>query len=162
MQLNKTGRTIDTKGVERQAEQRFKSCLFARSLKVSKQNVPSFAVMNSLLFKGIHFLTKICFTPIIPYPATDYDTIFTCMRNFQDVLDQKSQKYGVLWCDEGVYRIAKELQLHPETFANIFIGLGGFHMEKIVPNCLGKHLKDRNVVCQYIFLHFAFQRRHQI
>ena len=92
----KTGVSVDTKTVESQAERRFKTWLFARRLMDNKQNVPSFTAMNSLLFEDGHFLTKICFTPIIPYPATDYDTIFTCMRNFQDVLEQKSQKYGVL------------------------------------------------------------------
>ena len=44
-------------------------------------------------------------------PATEYDTVFTCMINFQDTLVQTRQEYGSLWCDEGVYSIAKELQL---------------------------------------------------
>ena len=140
----KTGVAVDTEATENLAERRFKAWLFARSstLKEDKQNVPSFSAMNSLLHEGKHFLTKIAFTPIIPYPATDYDTIFTCMRNYQDVLEQKCHKYGPLWCDEGVYHIAKELQLlYPKEFSNIFLGLGGFHMEKIVLTCLGKYLE---------------------
>ena len=139
-----TGTPLNTIDVENEADKRFRTWLLARRLKDGyTQNVPSFAAMNSLLFSGHHFLTEICFTPIVPYPATDYDTIFTCMKNIQDVLEQKSQKYGPLWCDEGVYRIAKELQLlNPESFKNIFLGLGGFHMEKIVLACLGKYLEE--------------------
>ena len=139
-----TGTPLNTIDVGNEADKRFRTWLSARSLKDGyTQNVPSFAAMNSLLFSGHHFLTEICFTPIVPYPATDYDTIFTCMKNFQDVLEQKSQKHGPLWCDEGVYRIAKELQLlNPESFENIFLGLGGFHMEKIVLACLGKYLEE--------------------
>ena len=64
------------------------------------------------------------------------------MRNFQDVLKQIGSEYGALWSDEGVYRIAKELQfLNPVEFKNIFLGLGGFHMEKIVLACCGQFLK---------------------
>ena len=75
--------------------------------------------------------TSFNFTPIIPLPTTEYDTIFTCMKNFQDVLQQRHLNYGPFWCDEGVYRTAKELKpLNPSLFANIFIGLGGFHTEK--------------------------------
>ena len=57
------------------------------------------------------------------------------MCNFQDVLLQKSQSYGPLWCNEGVYRLAKELQLLDSAhFGNIFLDLGSFHTEKVVGN----------------------------
>jgi hypothetical protein len=55
------------------------------------------------------------------------------MINFQDVLKQKGDTYGGVWADERVYHIAKEIQLmKPDQFSNIFLGLGGFHMEKNV------------------------------
>ena len=48
--------------------------------------------------------------------------------------------------DEGVYRIAKEIQLQqPETFDNIFLGIGGFHLEKIVIACCGKYLEESGI-----------------
>ena len=68
------------------------------------------------------------------------------MINFQDALKQKGDSYGGLWADEGVYRIAKEIQLlKPEQFNNIFLGLGGFHMEKIVLACLGAYLEPSGI-----------------
>ena len=85
-------------------------------------------------------------TPILPFPVTEYDTVFTCMTNFQDVLKQLGLPYGPLWSDEGVYHIAKELQLlNPNLFQNIFLGLGGFHTEKIVLACLGTYLKESGI-----------------
>ena len=91
-------------------------------------------------------LLQVTFTPIIPYPATEYDTIFTAMRNFQDVLRQKDQNYGPLWCDKGVYKVAKELQLlNPTQFDDIFLGLGGFHMEKVLIACYGFYLKETGI-----------------
>ena len=105
-------------------------------------NIPSFAAVNGLLLNDRNPPTRVGFTPIIPFPATEYNTIFTYMKNYQDVLEQKRVPTGALWCDEGVYRIAKELQLmHPNEFRNIFLGLGGFHTEKAVLACMGNFLK---------------------
>ena len=63
------------------------------------------------------------------------------MINFQDVLKQKNQAYGSLWCDD---HIAKELQfLNPTKFNNIFLGLEGFHLEKVVLAAIGLFLEKR-------------------
>ena len=58
------------------------------SNKVSS-GVPSFISVNSLRETNYASITTVVFTSIIPYPATDYDTISTAMINFQDVLLQK-------------------------------------------------------------------------
>ena len=74
-------------------------------------------------------IMKTSFVPILPYFATEMDTIFTSMLNFQDVLKQKNAMSGALWSDEGVYAIAKEIQpLKPKHFGNIFLGMGPFNM----------------------------------
>ena len=105
-------------------------------------NIPSWSAANSARIVNNVNNTSVGFTPLLPYPATEYDTIYTCMKNFQDVLHQTFNQCGALWCDEGVYRLAKELQLlFPETFDNIFLGLGGFHMEKTIIACIGKYLQ---------------------
>ena len=103
------------------------------------ENIPSFSAMNSFLHDTSATKTKIAFTPILPYVATEYDTIHTVMCNFQDVLLQKSQSYGPLWYDKGVYQLAKELQLLDHAcFDNIFLGLGDFHTEKVMIACCRK------------------------
>ena len=118
----------------------------SRSKVFGPSNVPSFVAVNSLFADPFDAITRFAFTPVIPHPATEYDTIFTAMRNFQDVLMQKNQEYGPLWCDEGVYRIAKELQLlNPSLFDNISLGLGGFHMEKILIACCGVYLNETGI-----------------
>lgn len=53
-------------------------------------------------------LTTSAFTPILPYPATRFDTVYTCMKNVEDVLKQHELLYGSLSCNYGVHRIAKE------------------------------------------------------
>ena len=76
-----------------------------------KPSIPLFTATNSVLLHKHYPITIIGFTLIIPYPPTEYDTMNNCMRNFQDVISQNELEYGPLWCDEGVYRTAKELQL---------------------------------------------------
>ena len=100
------------------------------------------------IVQGLYDVKKpsVGFTPLLPYPATEYDTIYTCMKKFQDILHQTLNQCGALWCDEGVYRLEKEMQhLFPETFDDIFLGLGGFHMEKSIIACVGKYLQGSGV-----------------
>ena len=107
-----------------------------------KQIIPSFSSVYSILSTVVVSITTQAFTPILPYPATNYDAIYTTMINFQDILKQRQQPYGSLWSDEGVYHIAKELQfLNPTKFDNIFLGLGGFHLGKIVLAAIGLFLE---------------------
>ena len=111
----------------------------------SEMGIPSLSAINSILTDRNIFETRIAHTPILPYPATCYDSINTTLLNYQDVLLQRGQSCGSFWCDEGVYWIAKELQLLDSKFDNIFIGLGGFHMEKNILGCIGQYLQDIGV-----------------
>ena len=59
------------------------------------------------------------------------------MKYYQGILNQCNLPYGALWCYEGVYPIAKEMQLlRPDTFRNIFLRMVDFPTEKIVLACL--------------------------
>ena len=45
-----------------------------------------------------------------------------------------------------MFRLAKELQLlDPARFDSIFLGLGGFHTEKVMIACCGKYLEDTGI-----------------
>ena len=101
------------------------------------RSIPSFTALKSLLTVNKHTVSSIAFTPIIPHPATSYDTIFTAVINFQDILKQKGLANDPLLSDEGVYRLAKEIQLlQSDKLNNIFLGIGGFDLEKVVISCI--------------------------
>ena len=111
-----------------------------------KNKIPSFIGIKSLLSKQKVTLTTSAFTSILPYPATQFDTICTCMKNFQNILKQRELPYGPLWSDQVVYRIGKEIRLLKlDEFYNIFLGLDGFHTEKVVLACIGKFLEGSGV-----------------
>ena len=62
----------------------------------NKPNIPSVTVTKSVALASTKNCLKprISFTSTIPYPATDFNTIYTCMINFQDVLSQKGLESG--------------------------------------------------------------------
>ena len=65
--------------------------------------------------------------PVIPCPVTDHQTLFTALKNFQDILKQLSQTYLAVTCDEGVYHVAREITMGNATeFENIVLCLGLF------------------------------------
>ena len=109
---------------------------------VEKGTFHFFSATISTLQDKLKFdITRTSCVAIFPYAATEMATIFTSMFSSQDVLKPKNVMSGALWSDEGVYAIANEIQLlKPKQFGNIFLGVGPFHMEKIVIACLGKHL----------------------
>ena len=90
---------------------------------IASHNVKSIQSHNAtkgLLRAQVKSITQHAFTHIIPYPATEQDTVYTCVKNFQNVLIQKDLEYGPLWCDDGVYRIANGIQFLKADELKIF------------------------------------------
>lgn len=68
------------------------------------------------------------------------------MCNFVDIHSQLDQKYFPLFCDEGVFCIAKHIQLiKPEQFKNLVLMIGTFHMVKVFCTCIGKYLDESGI-----------------
>ena len=121
------------------------------SLESEKQTTPPWTAFNSILIEDTREIQRVGFLPILPYPVTEYSSVYTAMNNFKNILKQLNQKYFPLFCDQGVYRIARETQLHREDeFKDFTLMLGSFHMAKIVCACIGNYLKDSGV--DHIFI----------
>ena len=62
------------------------------------------------------------------------------------MLKEKERENGPLWSDEGMYHIAKEMQLlYPQKFSVIFLGIGGFHLKKVVIGCLVTYFESTGI-----------------
>ena len=62
------------------------------------------------------------------------------------MLKEKEHENGPLLSDEGMYHIAKEMQLlYPQKFSIIFLGIGGFHLKKVVIGCLSTYLESSGI-----------------
>ena len=107
-----------------------------------EQIMPIWSAANSILSDNEPPLKRIAFLPVLPYPITQFDVVYTAMKNLQRILTYLDQHELPVTCDEGVFRIAREIQLiRPEEFNDIVLCLGSFHMTKIALGCLGKYLK---------------------
>lgn len=106
------------------------------------QTMPTWSAANCALSVEDVPHKRVGFLPVLSYPVTQYDNVYTAMKNLQGVLEYLDQPKLSVTCDVGVYRIAREIQLiRPEEFDNIVLCLGSFHMAKVALGCLGKYLK---------------------
>ena len=68
--------------------------------------------------------------------------MYSSLKNLQGILKHLDQPCLSVTCDEGVFRIAREIQLvRPYEFDNLVLCLGSFHMAKIALGCIGKYLR---------------------
>ena len=80
------------------------------------------------------------FFPLLPFSVTDYNSVDALMKNFNDGLSKLGLEYLPVACDEGVYRIAKKIQMISNEFNNIILMMGSFHMAKVLLTCIGKYI----------------------
>lgn len=106
------------------------------------QTMPSWAAFNSIVTDENISEKIVGFLPLLPSPVTEYATVYTALKNFQNVLEQLQQPKMAVTCDEGVYHIAREIMLQrPMEFSNLVLCIGSFHMIKILLGSIGKYLR---------------------
>ena len=100
-------------------------------------NIPSWSGFNSVITDENLSQKVIGFLPVIPHPVTDYSTVYTEMKNFQNILSQLQQSHLAITADEGVDHIAHEIQLqHPDEFKDLIFNMGSLHIIKVVLGCI--------------------------
>ena len=109
---------------------------------IFEQTMPSWSGFNSIVTTENVPEKKVGFLPLIPQPVTQCATVYTALKNFQNVLSQLEQAHIALTCDEGVYHIAREITLrHKDELQDMVLCLGSFHMIKVLLGCLGKFIE---------------------
>ena len=56
-----------------------------------EQSMPSWKSFNSVISNKKLKVQQIGFLPVLPYPVTEYDTVYTSLQNFKNILSQLSQ-----------------------------------------------------------------------
>ncbi len=107
------------------------------------QRFPSWPAFNSVVTEERLPERIVGFLPVIPYPVTEYQTVYSALKNFQDILSQLDQSVLPVACDEGVYHIVREIIMErPSEFKNIVPLLGSFHLQKVFIGVIGKYLQN--------------------
>ena len=112
------------------------------SLFPSSQSMPSWSASQSVWTEEDLPVKSVGFIPVLPFPVTQYDSVFTAMKNLQGILQQLQQSELPMFCDEKVYCMVKEIQmLRRGEFGNLVPMLGTFHMLKVLLRCTGRYLQ---------------------
>lgn len=114
------------------------------STRPRNQVMPTWSAANSVLSVENVPIKRVGFLPVLPNPVAEYDSVYTAMKNFQGVLEFLDQSKLPVTCDEGVYRIAREIQLlRPREIENTVLCLGSFHIAKVALACIGKYYQEQ-------------------
>ena len=103
--------------------------------------MPSWSSYNSVISDRKLKVQQIGFLPVLPHPVTKYETVYTSLNIFKNVLNQLTQNEMAIFCDEDVYHIAREICLQQSNdFSGLVLCLGSYHMIKTILACIGKYL----------------------
>ena len=93
------------------------------------QKIPSWSAFNTMVSCGAPSTTEVRYFPMINGTSTDYNTVYTFMKQVQQMMSSLGQKYSVVTLDLAIYMKTKEIQWrHPEEFDDTVIRMGGFHI----------------------------------
>ena len=115
------------------------------------QTIPEWSAFNSFVSNENKIEQRVGFLPVLPHPVTKYETVLKSLQNFSNILYQLQQDNMAIFCDEGVYHIAREILLkRPDEFKGLTLCLGSFHLIKTYLACIGKYLRGSG--CQTIWI----------
>ena len=109
---------------------------------IDSSSLPQWSGIHALIATEQSPLMRVAFAPVLPYPVTQYEVVRKSLNNFQNILCQlENQPIFPLACDEGVFKVIVDILLaEPNTFADIFPILGGFHTQKTLLRCCGAYI----------------------
>ena len=91
-------------------------------------------------------MKKVVFLPVIPHSVTNYSTVYSALRNFEDMRKQLGQQSFPIISDKGVYQVIMDNVLsHPSEFPNLFPLMGISHMARVALHCAGKSFEGSGI-----------------
>ena len=105
----------------------------------TRQLVPSWSGFNALLFPDIPRVTNVGYCPLLDASSTEFSTVYTVMKNAQQISSSVGQLESVITFDLAIYVKAKQIQLKfPDEFSDTILRLGGFHVALNFLSIIGK------------------------
>ncbi len=91
----------------------------------------------------ISLQTTIGYCPMMKASPTDFNTVYTVMKNVQKMMSSLHQKECIITFDLAIYVKAKEMQYRKaREFADMVIRMGGFHIALNFLSVIGKIYRD--------------------
>ena len=106
----------------------------------------TWSATNALITNLCSPTRKIGLPPVISHSVTKYSTVYSTLRNSEDMRKQIGQKSFPVISDEGVHQVIMDIVLsHPYEFPSLFLRTGIFHMVKVALHCAGKYSKRSGI-----------------
>ena len=122
------------------------SILFDDNLPVrnpDQQHIPGWRGFNAEVSQVKASQTAVGYCPMIPASSTEYSTIYTVMKQVNNMMEVLDQRNSVITFDLAMYMKAKEVHWRfPEEFKNTVIRMGGFHIALNFLAVIGKRFRD--------------------
>lgn len=118
--------------------------VLCRTDETSKETVvvPQWSGFGKLLHEDNVPITTYAYLPLLPYVASDYDTVWTTMLKCNEIARKLEVSHTVITFDQAIYFKAKEIQwLRPDECSHYVIRLGGFHVMLNFLKVIGQHME---------------------
>ena len=117
----------------------------------SESQVPPWSAYHSLLSTPLP-LTTVCTPPLIPAPAHELRTLFTALRQVQDINESivGQGKYTVVTLDMGLYQPAQQLVLSRNDLNNIILRPGELHIVMAMLRTIGSYMTNSGLDASWI------------
>ena len=111
-----------------------------------EQRIPGWSGFNAEISNKRAPQTTVGYCPMIPASSTEYSTIYTVMKQVQNMMEALNQRYSVITFDLAIYMRAKEVHWRlPDEFKNTVIRMGGFHIALNFLAVIGKRFQDSDL-----------------
>ena len=108
-----------------------------------QQKIPSWSAFNTMVSCAAPSTTEVGYCPMINGTSTDYNTVYTFMKQVQQMMSSLGQEYSVVTFDLAIYMKTKEIQWrHPEEFDGTVIRMGRLHIALDYLAVIGKMFRD--------------------
>ena len=74
-----------------------------------QQKIPRWSAFNTMVSCGAPSTTEVGYCPMINGTSTDYKTVYTAMKQVQQMMSSLGQEYSVVKFDLAIYMKAKEI-----------------------------------------------------
>ena len=73
-----------------------------------QQKIPSWSAFNTMVSCGAPSTTEVRYCPMINGTSTDYNTVYTFMKQVQQMMSSLGQEYSVVTFDLAIYMKTKK------------------------------------------------------
>ena len=112
-----------------------------------RMEIPTWSAYNSLIAGTVLPKTRIGTPPLIPFPAHEWPTLLTILKQAQNITTKVvgPGRKTVITLDLGLYKPAKQLQMHRDDLGDVILRTGELHMVMAQLRTIGAYIEGSGI-----------------